>query len=430
MTLTPDGYRERLVDGVVARYLRQFGMVLIEGPKWCGKTWTGQRHANSKIGLADPSGGFAARELALSDPAQALDPKSAPEGEGWPLLVDEWQEAPAVWDAARHLADQTIDKGRFILTGSATPDDTVVHSGAGRAGRVQMRTMSLLESGASTGACSLSSMLVGDRPTAALPAFRINDVIDLVIRGGWPGLPEAGSPDMPGEYLRTLAVIDVPHADHSRKDPRKVMTLLQSLARNSATVVTQKTLVADTGLGDDGKDPAASRSTLARYLTALERLFVIERIPAWSPRLRSRTRLRTSPKTLLTDPSLAVAALSANRNTLLRDLETLGLLFEGLCLRDLAVYAQSIGGRLFHYQDNSGLEADAVIETTDGWCGIEIKLGSHQEDAASATLLRLSEKMTTAGYPPPAFLAVVTGTGATKTRPDGVITASIGALGP
>jgi predicted AAA+ superfamily ATPase len=293
-----------------------------------------------------------------------------------------------------------------------------------------MRTMSLLESEALTGACSLSSLLTGDRPVAALPAFGITDVIDLVVRGGWPGQPESGSPDMPGEYLRTLAETDVPHVDGSRKDPRIVMALLRSLARNSATVVTQKTLVADIGLGNNGKDPEVSRATLARYLTALDRLFVIEQLPAWSPQLRSRTRLRTSPKILLTDPSLAVAALRANKNTLLRDLETLGLIFESMCLRDLAVYAQSIGADLFHYQDNSGLEADAIIETAEGWGAIEIKLGAHQEDAAAATLLRLSEKMIAAGYPPPDFLAVITGTGATKVRADTVITASIGALGP
>ncbi|MCL2848477.1 MAG: DUF4143 domain-containing protein [Micrococcales bacterium] len=428
--LTPAGYRERLADQVVTRYLRQFGAVVIEGPKWCGKTWTGQRHAGSLVSLADPAGGFAARELALADPVAVLDPASARQGSGPPLLIDEWQEAPGLWDAVRHRVDQTGVPGQFLLTGSARPaDGQVVHSGAGRIARVRMRTLSAFESGASDGRCSVAGLLDGQPPAGALPALSVTDTITMAVHGGWPAALTRREPsaDLPAQYLRALAESDVPHVDGARRDPRRVTALLRSLARNNATTVTRNTLAAD--ICADG-DPTMSRLTVSRYLEALDRLFVVEQVPAWSPRLRSRTRLRTSPKLYLTDPSLTVAALRATPHTLLHDLNTFGFVFEGLCLRDLSVYCETVGAQLFHYHDDNGLEADAIIEGPDGrWGAVEIKFGSHQEDAAAANLVRLGDKMAAAGAPP-TFLAVMTGTGATHTRPDGVVCAPVAAWGP
>ncbi|MCL2787639.1 MAG: DUF4143 domain-containing protein [Micrococcales bacterium] len=432
MALTPEGYRPRLVDPLVERYLRRFGAVVIEGPKWCGKTWTGLNHASSMVSLTDPAGDFAARTLALTDPAAILQPDAASMGLARPLLIDEWQEAPALWDAVRHGVDQTPAKGQFILTGSATPaDHQVIHSGAGRMARLRMRTFSLFESGHSNGTCSVAGLFAGEPPVGALPNLTVAKIIDLALSGGWPAGMDDDGPnlDLPLQYLHTLAESDVPHVDGSRRDPRKVAALLRSLARNNATVVSQNTLVADIARSD--RDPAVTRATLARYLDVLARLFVVEEIPAWSPTLRSRTRLRTSPKVLLTDPSLVIAALRASPQALLRDLRTLGFVFEGLCLRDLAVYCTAIGAELFHYQDSSGLEVDAIIEADDGaWGAIEIKLGAHQEDVAASHLLRLRDKMLAGSLPPPSFLAVITGTGATHLRPDGVVCAPISALRP
>ncbi|MCL2423724.1 MAG: AAA family ATPase, partial [Micrococcales bacterium] len=325
MMLTPEGYRDRLADQVVGRYLRQFGAVVIEGPKWCGKTWTGKHHTRSLVSLADPAGGFAARELALADPAAILDPASAREGAQTPLLIDEWQEAPGLWDAVRHRVDQSGTPGQFVLTGSARPaDGQIVHSGAGRIARVRMRTLSAFESGSSDGRCSVAALLDGERPSAALPTSSVTDAIAMAVHGGWPAAVTRGEPlpDLPAEYLRALADVDVPRTDGSRRDPRRVMALLRSLARNNATSVTNNTLAADIGAAD--ADPTMSRLTVSRYLDVLDRVFVVEQVPAWSPHLRSRTRLRTSPKLYLTDPSLAVAGLGATPTTLLRDLNTFG----------------------------------------------------------------------------------------------------------
>ena len=432
MTIDPTGYHDRLIDPVVARHLDQFGAVLIEGPKWCGKTWTGRHHAQAQVSLTDPAGRFAARELALSDPAAILDPKSPVPGPGRPLLIDEWQEAPALWDAVRHAIDQTGAKGQFILAGSANPPTGLLaHSGAGRIARLRMRTCSLFEAGLSNGTCSLADLLAGQPPTGALPNLTVLQIIDLVTAGGWPqpSFTDQPNSDLPRQYLRSLTLTDMPQADNSRLDPGKLTSLLRSLARNNATTVTQRTLIADSD--QSGQEPAMARATLARYMRALSTVFVLEEIPAWSPRLRSRTRLRTSPKVYLTDPSLVVAALRASRQGLLRDLATLGLIFEGLCLRDLAVYCAAIGSELYHYRDNRGLEADAIVEGDDGtWGAIEIKLGAHQEDAAAANLIRLRSKMQAGQLPPPAFLAVMTGTGATHVRPDGVICAPVSAWRP
>jgi len=404
--------------------------VVIEGPKWCGKTWTSLRHAESMVSLTDPTGGFAARELALADPAAILTSGAASRGRGRPLLIDEWQEAPGLWDAARHTIDAVGQKGQFILTSSASPADSRPrHSGAGRMARLRMRTRSLLESGDSSGACSLQGLLAGEPPPSALPDLTVRDVIVLATRGGWPEASDDGetSLDLPRHYLRALTESEVPHL--ARLNPSRTMALLRSLARNTATTVTHKTLAADMAGGREGAELA--RATVARYLDALSRVFVLEEIPAWSPGLRSRTRLRTSAELHLTDPSLAVAALRARPQALLRDLETFGLVFETLCLRDLAVYSTAIGAELFHYRDSTGLEVDAVIEGDDGaWGAIEIKLGAHAEDRAATALLRLQRKMIAGGVPAPAFLAIVTATGATHRRADGVICAPISAFGP
>ena len=412
-------YRPRVVDMELRDQLESASVVLIEGSKACGKTMTARRAAASEVFLdADPK----TLEAARTDPWLVLNGPR-------PRLLDEWQVAPEVWNPVRRTADLSGQKGLFLLTGSAVPaDDITRHTGAGRIARVRMRPMSLFELGLSTGEVSLGDLLAGQAISAPAPTTTIPDLTEAICRGGWPGTLGA---DLPAarrfvrNYLNEIRRADLNRVSERRRDPNRALRLLRSLARNIGTPVTLKTLATDIGEG-------TTTRTAGEYLDDLARLFVIEDLPAFSHHLRSRSRLRTTPKRYLTDPSLAAAALGASPEELLRDLPYLGFLFESLAIRDLRIYAQAHDAELSHYRDNTGLEVDVVIETAQGgWMPIEIKLGGTANiDQAARNLLRLRERVDTARVGDPRKLVVVTGSGYGYERTDGVTVVPVGSLAP
>ena len=410
-------YKERIIDKKVDEYLAAFGAVCIEGPKWCGKTWTSSYHCKSEIYIGDPAGNFQNRHLAEIAPELVLDGET-------PRLIDEWQEVPPLWDAVRYKVDETHQKGQFILTGSATPNHKgILHSGAGRIGRLRMRPMSLYESGDSNGCVSLEKLCGGEITPTMTGTVDLRELIKLIIRGGWPGslgLPLEQAALLPSEYLNAVIDDDVYRIDGVRRDTSKMRLLLRSLARNESTTVSNKTLIRDIKATDDEDIDA---DTVASYLDILKRLFITDNQLPFASNIRSSVRVKQSEKRHLADPSLACALLKATPDGLLNDLETLGFLFEALCERDLRIYAESFGGSLYHYQDYKNNEIDAVIEMPDGnWCAFEIKLGANQIDAAAASLIKIQKQ--TAESPdgkPPSVLCVICGmANAAYKRPDGV----------
>ena len=416
-------YKARVVDPLVETYLRAFGGLLIEGPKWCGKTWTGQHHANSAVYVEDQD----TQDLADLDPVDVLTGPS-------PRLVDEWQDAPLLWDKARRMIDQAAQKGMFIFTGSAVPPrEATKHSGVGRFARLRMRPMSLFESGESTGSVSLAGLMQGESVRPQPSRLTLKDVVWLISRGGWAGslgLPRDEAIEVPQQYLVGVAESDLSRVDGVDRDPMKVAAVVRSLARHTATAARVSTIHADV-VGQEDKKSAVSLSSVKNYLTALERIFVIDDLPAWRYSIRSKTQLRVSSKRHLADPSLAVAALGANPAVLHRDVKTTGFLFESLCVRDLRVYAQANRATVLHYRDANGLEVAAVMTGPgDNWGAVEVKLGRAGVDAAAVNLLRLRNKLHGVA-PEPAFLLVLTATGGVvHTRDDGVHVVPIDCLGP
>ena len=413
MALTEQGYLPRLVDKKITRYMKLFGALSIEGPKWGGKTWTALNHANNVIYLLDPENSYANMEAARLNPASILEPK-------YPLLVDEWQEVPGIWDAVRFACDQKKAKGLFLLTGSVTSQkDTYVHSGAGRIARIRMHPMSLFESGASRGSISLFRLFDGEKVPSHASKLSQNALLDLIVRGGWPENIDSNSEDagvLPEQYIEALAGTDISHADNIRRNPQLVLHLLASLARCTATTAFNSVSTSDV----QGRFGDVTRQTISEYLSSLKRLYVIEEIPQWFPQLRDKLRLRKMPKRILADPSIAVSALHARPNDLKRDPRTLGGLFENLCLRDLQIYADSIGAKLSHYHDSNGLEVDAILEFGRQWAAIEIKMGTHRVEEGAEALSRLSAKVQAKGAPAPAFTAVLTGGGPAHTLDNGM----------
>lgn len=420
-----ENYRRRLIDEKIEAYLQVFGALCIEGPKWCGKTWTSTFHSNSSIFLGDPQGDFQNRRLAEMSPVLILD------GEN-PRLIDEWQEVPALWDAVRHQVDQTQNKGQYILTGSATPNHKgILHSGAGRIARLRMHTMSLFESGDSSGVISLQDMFQGFFQAKMTGEVSLLSIIHLIIRGGWPasiGLPEECARLLPQEYIKAILEDDIYRIDGTKRDQMKMRLLLKSLARNESTTVTNKTLKTDVKAIDDED---IDTDTIANYLNIFSRLFLIENQPPFASQIRSRVRIKQAEKRHFCDPSLPCAILNLSSDRLLQDLETLGFLFEALCERDLKIYAEAIDAKLYHYQDYKGREIDAVIECNDGkWMAIEIKLGANQIDAAAEGLLKIKKEMEEDAHAtPPCILCVICGlSNAAYQRPDGVYVIPITAL--
>lgn len=409
-------YKPRLIDPIVTEYLETFGALCIEGPKWCGKTWTARHHAASSVSLGDPAGGFLNRQLAKEDPNLILNGEQ-------PRLIDEWQEEPPIWDAVRFRVDAQHGRGQYILTGSATPPHKgVLHGGTGRFGKLRMRPMSLFESGDSSGAVSLQELCEGNMKSVMTGEVSLKTIVSLVVRGGWPGslgLSETQARRVPAEYLKIVLEDDIYRLDGVRRDVAKMRLLLRSLARNESTMVSNKALANDIKAVDDAD---IDRETVANYLDVFDRLFLTENQPPYATNLRSSVRVHQTVKRHLCDPSLACALLKTTPTALMADLNTLGFLFESLCVRDLRVYADTFGAKLYHYRDYSNREADAVLELEDGrWCALEIKLGASQIDAAAKSLLRLRDAIAADGGRVPHVLAVICGMSrAAYRRPDGV----------
>ena len=432
MAVRKEGYKKRLIDKKLSEYLKLFGAVSVEGPKWCGKTWTSLSHAGSVSYIMDPAGGYSNRTRAQLNPSLILDGDA-------PRVIDEWQEVPGIWDAVRFDIDNKPGFGKYILTGSVTPPrESYRHSGAGRIAIIRMRPMSLYESGDSEGLVSLFSIFFGKKIKPFTADIKLTRLIDITIRGGWPQtlyLPVEHAAVISAEYIKALLKNDLFNSSFSKRNPAKLHILLRSLARNNATMVSETTLTADID-GEERKsqgnnDISVSRNTVSGYIFDLKRIYAIEEIPGWDPGIRSKTRIRMSPKIVFADPSLAIAALGIGRRRLLEDLNTFGFMFENLCLRDLCVYAEFHGGSVYHYRDNSDLEVDAIIEMKDGaWGAFEIKLGENQVEAAAQTLLRLKNKMISNGAREPSCLGVITGGGLGIKRKDGIYVIPVNALKP
>ena len=412
-------YLPRIADTELQERLRSAGAVLIEGPKACGKTATGQRASGSMVTLDTD---LAARQLAVIDPGLVLQGAV-------PRLLDEWQVVPEIWNAMRREVDARQAVGQFILAGSAVPaDDLLRHTGAGRLSRLRMRPMCLAESGWSSGEVSLARLMAGEAVRALDTGRSIAWAAEVICRGGWPAarnLSMSASLRYASDYVEEVCRADVSRVDGVARNPQRIRRLLQSLARNTATEVTTTNLARDLGQADE----PPSTETVRMDLQALERILILEEQPAWGPHLRSRSRLRQTAKRHLVDPSLAVAALGASPARLLGDLNLMGLLFESLVVRDLRILSQPLDGQVFHYRDNTGLEADAIIELRDGrWAAFEVKLGLNAIDAAAKSLLELSNRVDHDRCGAPAALVVITSTGYAYRRPDGVSVVPIGAL--
>jgi predicted AAA+ superfamily ATPase len=411
-------YRARVVDAELALSLQGIGAVVIEGPKACGKTETARRAARSEVRLdVDQQ----ARQAIAIDPTLVLDGPT-------PRLIDEWQTEPSIWNHVRRAVDDRGKPGQFILTGSAVPrDEASRHTGAGRFVHLRMRPMTMSEIGQSANTISLAEVLQGNGVSCPEPGLTVRDLAELVSIGGWPGhlgLNAGQAQRAMQGYLQDICNVDVSRIDGVRRDPRSVMRLIQSLARNVACPASLQSLVTDA----NGTDGVMKVETAAGYLDILSRLLFTDDVPAWRPSLRSRTRLRAAAIRHLADPALAVAAVKASPDRILADLNWFGLLFESLVVRDVRVYAEALGAQVFHYRDETGLEADVIVELADGrWAAFEVKLGASTAivDTAARNLLRLRERV---GGAAPVALGVITGTGYGFVRKDGVVQIPIGAL--
>ena len=409
-------YKKRIIDETLKKYLETFGALLIEGPKWCGKTWTGSNASNSVFLLADPKNNFNNKQIALLNPDIVLNGDN-------PRLIDEWQEVPSLWDAVRGRVDESAKKGQFILTGSSAVDKSkYIHSGTGRIAHLKMRTMSLYESGFSDGVISLKDICYGTAIDCLTQNASLDKLIDCVLIGGWPstiGMSVDQSIIVEKEYIKSVLNEDIYKVDNVKRDKHKVELLLKSLARNEATTVTNKTLKNDIKEKDYDDVDA---NTITNYLNLLNDLYLVENIPPYSSRIRSSLRVKQSEKRHFVDPSLPCAILNLTKDKLLNDLNYFGFLFESMVERDLLTYVDSFNAKLYHYQDYANNEIDAVIELEDSsWCGFEIKLGANQIDEAAKNLVRINNKIIEDGGKPAKSLCVICGlVNAAYRRPDGV----------
>jgi len=398
-------YINRISDEKLKLYLRAKGAVLIEGPKWCGKTSSAEELAESVLYMQDPDKATMNKATAQSMPSLLL------EGET-PRLLDEWQVAPELWNAVRFAVDKRRALGQFILTGSVNPawtDD--MHTGTGRIARMRMRTMSLFETGDSNGEISLEALFDGATDLNSKSNISVEKYAFLLNRGGWPAVAtqndEKIALTVALDYVEAVANEDISKVDGVKKDPERVKALLRSISRHISCEAKITTLVNDLIANDESLTPV----TIDSYLKALNKIFVIEDLPAWNTKLRSKTAMRTTAKRHFTDPSIATASLRATPKRLLSDFNTFGLLFESLCIHDLRIYAESIDGSVYHYRDKSGLEVDAIIQLGDGrWGAVEVKLGAGEIEKACDSLLKLKKIVDTDKMNEPSFLMVLTGT--------------------
>ncbi len=420
--MNTSNYTARICDVELQNALDTMGAVLIEGAKWCGKTSTAANVARSALFMQDPDRARSYQKMADAQPSLLL------KGEN-PRLIDEWQVAPVLWDAVRFEVDKRNLAGQFILTGSSVPpDNAAAHTGTGRFARILMRPMSLYESKESNGAVSLASLFDEQHEVDGVSDLSLEQVAFALCRGGFPASinkSHAAALRMPIDYVEAIINQDISRVDGVEKNPNRVRLLLRSLARNISTMASVQTILKDV----ESTETSISDKTFDVYYNALRRIFVVEDMPAWSPSLRSKTAIRSSPKRHLVDPSIATAVMRINPTAVLQDFEYFGFLFEALCARDMRIYAQRNDGDVFHYRDKSGLEADMVVQLRDGrWGAVEVKLGSTQIEQAAENLLKLKEKIDTDKMRKPSFLLVLTGGEFAYRRKDGVLVVPIGCL--
>ena len=419
-------YQPRLSDRLIARKLKGKGAVLIEGPKWCGKTTTAEQYANSILYMTKPED--VRENLSLAD----MNPRKLLEGDT-PRLIDEWQIAPKLWDAVRFETDHRKGYGHFILTGSAVPPktDEIFHTGTGRVAWIKMRPMSLYESGESTGKVSLKNLFTRPEEIFVENALSLDDIAFLICRGGWPGtlgMEKDIALDQASDYYQAVVNADITRADGISRDTERTKRLMRSYARHQGTQAANSVIRNDMLANDSS---TLTEDTIYSYTNALRKIFVIEDMPAWNPNLRSKTAVRTSDTRYFIDPSIAAASLGLSPADLTGDLNTMGLFFETLCARDLRVYAESIDGEVFHYRDKSGLECDAVVRLKNGAFGlVEVKLGGdHLIEEGAANLRKLAAKIDTTKMKEPSFLMVLTAVGKyAYQRKDGVFVVPVGTL--
>ncbi len=419
-------YKHRIADGILEKKLRSKGAVLIEGPKWCGKTTTAEQQARSILYMDNPASFESNLQMAEIDPGILLEGDT-------PRLVDEWQLAPKLWDTMRFEVDHRHQVGQFILTGSAVPSDegSMKHSGTGRFSWLTMRPMSLYESGESNGKVSLSHLFESRENIVATNSLRIDDIAFLICRGGWPfacSLQGDAALAQAFDYVDAVIKKDVSRVDGTNRNITTTRLLMRSYARNQGSQATIGTIVADMMTNDENE---IGIKTAGSYLDALRKIFVIEDSEAWNPNLRSKTAIRTANTRYFIDPSIGTAVLGLGPKDLINDLNTMGLFFETLCVRDLRIFADALDGQVFHYRDKSGLECDAVIHLRNGRYGlVEIKLGGDRLiNEGASNLLALVDKINTGKMKEPSFLMVLTGTGDfAYRRKDGVYVVPIGCL--
>lgn len=419
-------YRNRVADKMLRNQLEAAGVVLIQGPKWCGKTTTAEQQAKSILRMDYPKMSKEYLTLAENDPELLLTGET-------PRLVDEWQLAPQLWDTARYTVDRRSAVGQFIFTGSAVPADKsmITHTGTGRFAWLTMRPMSLWESGESNGNASLVDLFAGQMESCIAPDSSLEDIAFTLCRGGWPGslnLKKTTALRVANNYVKAICESDISRVDNVQRDPDFALRLLRAYSRHQGGQVSVGTLYADLSANKGG---SLTENTISLYLSALRKIFVIEDMPAWNPNLRSKTAIRTSDTRYFVDPSIATAALGIGPKDLMYDLNTYGLLFETMAVRDLRVYADALDGRVYHYRDHNGLECDAVVHLHNGSYGlVEIKLGGETLiEEGAYNLKKLANKIDTTKMKSPSFMMVLTATGAyAYRRKDGVLVVPIGCL--
>lgn len=428
MAIDEKDYKKRLIEKKLEEYLSVFGAVSIEGPKWCGKTWTSLRHSKSQVYMDDDD----VREIAKLDVKSIFNR----EQDKKPQLIDEWYLVPTIWDAVRRECDKTIEKGNFIITGSTTLPNKIMkekvhHSGAGRIGRLNMYTMSLYESGDSSGKASITKMMNNTQETINTGDVEILQIAKLLIRGGWPANISVNDNKIdliPKSYIDSVLNIDM--NEEKRRDKNKMRMLLKSLARNESSIVGNKTIIKDIEEYENETELLSSRDTVIDYLDVLDRLHLIENQEAYGENYRSPNRVGKSPKRHLTDPSLACACLGLTPEKLLKDLNTFGFMFEALVERDLRIYMDYLDGHLYHFRDNvTGLEVDSILEFADGeYAAVEIKLGYNQVEEAKKSLLNFYDNM----IKKPSFMCIIVGKcpAVIKDKETGIYIVPITALKP
>lgn len=415
-------YMPRVIDGVLKNKLEYTGAILIEGCKWCGKSTTAKQFANSYIEFQNPDKKLQYDKINQTKPSLFLNGNK-------PRLFDEWQMYPVIWDAIRTNIDHTGLKGQYILTGSARPsEESVMHSGTGRIAKLLMRPMSLFESGDSNGTVSLNDIL-NNKDIEGVSELDFDSLLNTMIRGGWPetlNIDNENKYKMAKDYIKSLLNEEIKTNIGSERNATKMLSILRSISRNISTTVSKTTILEDV---KNNFSTDISRPTLDDYLTTLEKLYILEYIPATNLNLRSKTPLRTTPKIELVDPSLVIASLNLTKEDLIKDLNFCGFIFENLCIRDLKIYAETIDARLSYYRDKNNFEIDCILETNDGrWGAIEIKLGAGEIPNAINNLIKFKNNIDTDKYGKPAFLMILTGADYSYKQEDGIYIVSIGNL--